>query len=63
MYLFGYGNFLSTTNDLGLTLNKYFSINAGYALGSRLVVNNNSSDRIGVHLVQKGPLVGVEVSF
>jgi hypothetical protein len=63
MYLFGYGNFLSTNNTLGVTLNKYLSLNAGYALGSRLVVNNNSSDRIGIHLIQQGPLVGVEVSF
>ena len=63
MYLFGYGNFISTTNDLGLTFGKHFSVNAGYSLGSRLVVNNNSSDRIGVHLTQQGPLVGAEVSF
>jgi hypothetical protein len=63
MYLFGYGDFLSTANDIGLTLNKHFSVNAGYALGSRLVVNNNSTDRIGVHLIQKGVLAGVEASF
>ena len=63
MYLFGYGNFLSTTNDLGVTLAKHFSVNAGYSLGSRLVVNNNSSTRIGVHLIQQGALVGVEASF
>jgi hypothetical protein len=64
MYLFGYGNFVSTANNLGVTLNKHFSVNAGYALGSRLVVNNNSSsDRIGIHLVQKGVLAGVEASF
>lgn len=63
MYLFGYGNFLSTTNTLGLTINKHLSANAGYALGSRLVVNNNSSTRIGVHLIQQGALVGLEASF
>jgi hypothetical protein len=64
MYLFGYGNFISTTNDLGVTLTKHFSLNAGYALGSRLVVNNdNSSNRIGIHLIQQGALVGVEASF
>lgn len=63
MYLFGYGNFISTSNDLGLTINKHFSVNAGYALGSRLVVNNNSASRIGVHLTQQGALVGVEASF
>lgn len=63
MYLFGYGNFMSTNNDLGLTINKYLSINAGYGLGSRLVVNNNASTRIGLHLLQQGPLVGLELSL
>lgn len=63
MYLFGYGNFVSTNNDLGVTLGKHFSLNAGYSLGSRLVVNNNSSTRIGLRLTQKGPLVGLEAWF
>jgi hypothetical protein len=63
MYLFGYGNFISTTDTLGFSLNKHLSLNAGYALGSRLVVNNNSSTRIGVRLIQKGVLVGMEASF
>ncbi len=63
MYLFGYGNFVSSSGTLGFSINKHLSLNAGYQLGSRLVVNNNSSDRIGVHLTQKGSLVGAEVSF
>jgi hypothetical protein len=63
MYLFGYGDFISTTDTLGVTLNKHLSVNAGYALGSRLVVNNNSTTRIGIHLVQQGALVGLEASF
>jgi hypothetical protein len=63
MYLFGYGNFVSSAGTLGFSINKHLSLNAGYQLGSRLVVNNNSSDRIGVHLTQKGSLVGAEVSF
>lgn len=63
MYLFGYGNFLSTVADLGYSINQHLSINGGYQLGSRLVVNNNSSDRIGVHLTQQGALAGMEVSF
>lgn len=64
MYLFGYGNFLSTTDDLGFTINKHLSLNAGYQLGSRLVVNNSpSSNRIGIHLTQQGPIVGAQVSF
>jgi len=64
MYLFGYGNFISTADDLGVTINKHLSLNAGYALGSRLVVTNNvSSNRVGIHLTQQGALAGLEVSF
>lgn len=64
MYLLGYGNFISTADTLGFTINNHLSLNAGYALGSRLVVtNNSSSDRVGVHLIQQGALAGLEVSF
>lgn len=63
MYLFGYGDFLSTADTVGVTLQKHLSLNAGYALGSRLVVNNNSATRIGIHLIQQGVLVGLEASF
>ena len=62
MYLFGYGNYVSTTGDLGLSLSKHFSVNGGYWLGSRLEVNNQSN-RVGLRLTQKGPFAGVEVSF
>ena len=63
MYLFGYGNFVSTADTLGLTLNKYMSVNAGYTLGSHLAVNDNSTTRIGVRLTQQGALAGMEFSF
>ena len=64
MYLFGYGNFISTTDDVGITLNKHLSLNVGYSLGSRLTVNVDSKkDRLGLRLTQQGPLVGAEVSF
>jgi len=64
MYLFGYGNFLSTNDFLGVTLAKHLSANAGYQLGSRLVVNNsNSNNRIGLHLTQSGPIAGLQASF
>ncbi|MGB9421897.1 MAG: hypothetical protein WBQ61_12775 [Candidatus Acidiferrum sp.] len=62
MYLFGYGNFVSTAGDIGVTLNKLITANAGYTLGSRLNVNG-TSDRIALDLTQKGPLVGLELSF
>ena len=64
MYLFGYGNFISSVGDIGFTLSKHFAVLGGYQLGSHLVVNNNSiSDRLGLRLVQKGAVVGVEASF
>ena len=64
MYFFGYGNFVSTSDDVGVALNKHLSLNAGYQLGSRLNVNVDSKkDRLGLSLTQKGPIVGAEVSF
>jgi|HubBroStandDraft_6_1064221.scaffolds.fasta_scaffold246378_2 hypothetical protein len=64
MYLFGYGNFVSTVGNVGFSFSKHFAVLAGYQLGSHLVVNNNSSsNRVGLRLVQKGAIVGLETSF
>ena len=62
MYLFGYGNFVSSVGKVGISLSKHFSVGAGYQLGSHLTVNN-ASDRVGLQLNQKGPIVGLEASF
>ena len=62
MYLFGYGNFLSTEGDIGVTLNKHIAFKAGYQLGTKLTVNNSNS-RVGINLTQKGPLAGIEFSL
>jgi hypothetical protein len=62
MYLFGYGNFISSGGSVGLNLSKHFAATAGYQLGSHLEVNN-ASDRIGFHFTQKGAIVGLETSF
>ena len=62
MYFFGYGNFVSTSDAIGLSLTKHVSLNAGYQLGSRLVVTD-TTDRVGIHLTQKGPIAGMEISF
>ena len=62
MYLFGYGSFVSTAGDLGVTLNKHISVNAGYQLASHLTVNG-TQDRLALQLSQKGPSVGMEFSF
>jgi hypothetical protein len=62
MYFFGYGNFVSSAGDIGVTLTKHITANAGYALGTRFDVKG-TSDRIGLNLTQKGPLVGLQFSF
>lgn len=62
MYLFGYGNFVSSAGDIGITLTKHITANAGYQLGSRLNVNG-APDRVALSLSQKGPTVGMQFSF
>jgi len=64
MYFFGYGNYVSSWGNLGFTVTKHLSATAGYQLGSRLVVNRETStNRIGLNLTQKGPTVGMEFQF
>lgn len=62
MYLFGYGNFVSTAGNVGITFSKHFAALAGYQLASHLVVNN-TTDRIGLRFIQKGAVVGLQTSF
>jgi hypothetical protein len=62
MYFFGYGNFLSTVDTLGFTLNRHFGVRAGYQLAQRFTVNNKSN-RIGFDLTQGGPVVGLKFSL
>src|SRR5215469_8052731 len=62
MYFFGYGNYFSTTDYVGVAVSKFLSINGGYAIGSRFRANN-ASDRVGVNLTQKGPIAGIQISF
>ena len=57
MYFFGYGNFVSSAGDVGVTISKHFAVLAGYQLGSRLVVKG-TIDRLGLRLVQKGAILG-----
>lgn len=53
MDLFDYGDFVSTADDIGFIIVNDLSVNAGYQLGYRLVVNNNTANnRIGVRLTQ-----------
>lgn len=63
MYLFGYGNYVSSAGVIGLTLSKHLSMTGGYQLGSRIEVKTNATDRLGLRLTQVGTIVGLEVSF
>ena len=64
MYFGGYGNYVSTADALGVKLAKHISATFGYQLASRLTVNNNnSSNRVGLRLTQKGAIAGLEFSF
>jgi hypothetical protein len=62
MYLFGYGNFVSSEGSLGVKLTKNIALRGGYQLGSRFNVNTESN-RLGVSLTQKGAVAGLELSF
>jgi hypothetical protein len=62
MYFFGYGNFVSSAGDVGYTISNHFAAVAGYQLGSHLTVNG-TSDRLGLRLIQKGVVLGVQASF
>jgi len=64
MYFFGYGNYASAWGTLGYSITKHLNVRAGYQLGSRLVVNRDTStNRLGLNLSEKGPTVGIEVHF
>ncbi|MES2220703.1 MAG: hypothetical protein V4587_07025 [Acidobacteriota bacterium] len=62
MYFFGYGNYVSLQDSIGYSIGKHVSLQAGYALASRLIVNAQT-DRIGIHMTQKGATAGLEFSF
>jgi hypothetical protein len=64
MYLGGYGSYYSSSGDLGFRLTSRLSVAAGYALASRLDIHNKpSTNRIGLNLTQRGPLVGLQYAF
>jgi hypothetical protein len=62
MYFFGYGNFVSSYGTVGVSLNKYLSLQGGYQVSSRLEVKSKT-DRIGLNLTQRGAIAGLQVSF
>jgi hypothetical protein len=62
MYLFGYGNYISTAGIVGINFSKHFAATAGYTLASKLNVNT-AKDRIGLDATDKGVVVGLQTSF
>ena len=63
MYFFGYGDFISTADSVGYSINEHVSLNAGYELASRLTVNSNQSNRIALRMTQQGAIAGLAFSF
>jgi len=59
MYLFGYGNFMSTHATVGYAFNPHWNVRFGYILSNRLSVHGTSS-RIALDMTQQGPTVGIE---
>jgi len=59
MYFFGYGDFISTSGFLGYSVGHHLSLRGGYLLGSRAEIHG-TSNRLGIRLTQKGPVIGLE---
>jgi hypothetical protein len=62
MYFGGYGDFISTRGAVAVGLTHHLKLSAGYQLGTRLSIHGNT-DRLGIRLTQKGPVVGLEGSW
>jgi hypothetical protein len=62
MYLFGYGNFVSSNGIIGVNFSRHFAAVGGYQLGSRLHVNG-THDHLGLRITQKGAIAGLQVSY
>jgi len=62
MYLFGYGNFISTADTFGVTVTRHLSLRGGYQIAQRLQVNTKTT-RVGLNLTQRGAIAGLEFSF
>lgn len=62
MYFFGYGDFMSAGGTAGVRLSKHMNIRGGYQMGTRLSIKG-SEQQIGIRLVQKGPVAGLESTW
>jgi hypothetical protein len=62
MYFFGYGDFATAQMRLGVEIHRHWTVRAGYQLGTLLDIHG-SSNQIGLRLIQKGPVAGIEASW
>ncbi|PWT85805.1 MAG: hypothetical protein C5B58_02465 [Acidobacteria bacterium] len=62
MSFFGYGYFMAARGTANVALSRHWRLNFGYQMGTRLKIND-SRNRIGVRLTQKGPIAGFEASW
>jgi len=62
MYFFGYGDFLSANGAAIIKLKSRLNLRLGYQMGTRLTIHG-SDNTIGIRLMQKGPVAGIEMSW
>ena len=62
MYFFGYGNFIYTAGTVQFAIRHNLNLTGGYQMGSRLKITG-TNDRLGLRMVQVGPLAGLEASW
>ena len=57
LYFFGYGDFISARTTIAARLTKHLGIDAGYQVGSRLVIDTGGAK---ARVTQQGPIAGLE---
>lgn len=62
MTFFGYGNLVTARGTFGVAMSRHWNLLMGYQMGTRLSIHGDTN-RIGIRLVQKGPVVGLETSW
>jgi hypothetical protein len=62
MYFFGYGDFLSAKAAAVIVMKPHLNLRLGYQMGTRLSIHG-TDNTIGIRLMQKGPMAGIEMSW
>jgi hypothetical protein len=62
MYFFGYGDFLTAKGAAIIKLKSHLNLRLGYQMGTRLTIHG-TDNTIGIRLMQKGPIAGIEMAW